>query len=291
MPQNDLATFKVLSFDGDIEHSGKGKKAAGAPSWAAAVQLLWLTPLPRIIVVDSGGQSFGVYGGGDLKVVPRGVASDQRREIFCSNNDPHAPSIDIGMGSWWPADSLIQSPPLGGGKKMERFECLLLSGRVDYNRGVPNGSFFYVEPSLKNGSDHLENKHRMMVHVVTDSSENTATGLNMEKNQPANASGWVRVDLENPDNGGMVQKDVTLYRMTGRNRIAQGNNGHHHYLYGYMIQMASQHAGNVEWKVVGWIFSLSCHPRPDTFSQPSSIVRQQYPVPGMLPRQQAIGWV
>ena len=117
MPQNDLATFKVLSFDGDVEHNGNGKKAAGAPSWAAAVQLLWLTPLPRIIVVDSGGQSFGVYGGGDLKVVPRVVASDQRREIFCSNNDPHAPSIDIGMGSWWPADSLIQSPPLGVGKK------------------------------------------------------------------------------------------------------------------------------------------------------------------------------
>ena len=81
MPPNDLASFDVLSIDdGEVVPSTVATTTATTTTtktWASAVQTLWLTPLPRIIVAEAGGESFMVMCVEGLRIQRRSSANNK----------------------------------------------------------------------------------------------------------------------------------------------------------------------------------------------------------------------
>lgn len=208
-------------------------------TWAAAVHLLWLTPMPRIIVAESGGQQFIVYGGGTLRMVARAVPSNDRREIFRSGLDPKAPMVDLGgLGEWNPATSLIQAP--SHNSKTILFDCYFLSGKVDYNRGTAGQAQFVLNAGFQNGTTTIDDSNRCVLRVTMGSNHENATDVAMQSGQPAKATGLMQVDVLAAGSLAVVRKNLTIYRFSGGNRIADGDNGHNMHLYGYMLQDETQ---------------------------------------------------
>lgn len=222
-------------------------------TWADAVQTLWLTPLPRIIVAESGGKYFTVYGGGGLQVVPRGP-NDTRREIFRANVDPNVPAVDVGAAGWVSATSLIQAPQndkaTTTATSTGTFEIVLLSGRTEYNKGNTQQPQFYLENQFNCGGTDVNENHRCIVRVTTGSYHNTLTSVPMLDGPSGTATGYLLVDVIQRNTETVLQKDLLVLRMGGLTRVAEGFNGHHSYLYGYMFQDEASRAGSVAIVVV-----------------------------------------
>lgn len=75
---NDLAAFDVVSVDAEIVFTAttNNTRETKTTTWAAAIQILWLTPLPRVIVAEAGGETFKVVGGDGVGIKKRTNTED-----------------------------------------------------------------------------------------------------------------------------------------------------------------------------------------------------------------------
>ena len=152
MPQNDLVAFQLLSIpatptsqafpDPGSPAHGTGLTSKTLSTWTDAVNHLWLTPIPRVIVVAGGGTGFEVVGGKNIHLTPRAPNDDTRWEVYRTTEDENTVPVPVGA-SWQeasptngyqtaPFDAVILSATEGCNVpgRHEMFRCLMPNGNA-----------------------------------------------------------------------------------------------------------------------------------------------------------------
>ena len=119
MPVNDLADFEVLDPDTpsfQLDPTSTNLTRFNTASWAAAVQKLWLTPTPRIILTEGLGESFTTVCGTSLRLTTttgaRPGPRDVRRECY-RFREGHPTTRTLGpevTPSGWPPMLSVRPP-------------------------------------------------------------------------------------------------------------------------------------------------------------------------------------
>ena len=193
MPHNDLLPFDRLEPEGTLMPVAKGGKLTQktVTSWPEAVKQLWLTPIPRVIVV-TGGTKFNVAGGEDLQIKATTVANGQARcEIFRIRDDEDPePMVDKNQ-DWKPVKTVAES------YETDPFWCQLVSMRtpalIPIVFPTPLNTLvqpFHYATGVGDGTCVAEPEARTMLRFqVTDATRTADKGTVSVYNGKANSTG------------------------------------------------------------------------------------------------------